>query len=207
MLMMGLMEGMALGKPASEGVRTHSYQKEWPFFFTMFKILTNLITNESTVSVTTCHIISVLINSFVSKQSQAVTKHFTHQVHRPDDHYGCRLDDRGEMMILERRVICKWRSVAVAGPGLWLGGTYCPVNIKKLERYLGHPLATAIHLPNVTVMNFQCICPTGWFSRAWEGTQFLFGASQQWKTGLVMADAFIAVDMTTMKSREGFQET
>lgn len=33
MLMMGLMEGMALGKPASEGVRTHSYQKEWPFFF------------------------------------------------------------------------------------------------------------------------------------------------------------------------------
>lgn len=55
------------------------------FFFTMFKILTNLITNESTVSVTTCHIISVLINSFVSKQSQAVTKHFTHQVHRPDD--------------------------------------------------------------------------------------------------------------------------
>lgn len=86
MLMMGLMEGMALGKPASEGVRTHSYQKKWPFFFfTMFKILTNLITNESTVSVTTCHIIPVLINSFVSKQSQAVTKHFTHQVHRPDD--------------------------------------------------------------------------------------------------------------------------
>lgn len=122
-------------------------------------------------------------------------------------HYGCRLDDRGEMMSLERRVICKWWSVAVAGPGLWLGGTYCPVNIKKLERCLGHPLATAIHLPNVTAMNFQCICPTGWFSRAWEGTQFLFGASQQWKTGLVMADAFIAVDMTTMKSREGFQET
>lgn len=48
--------------------------------------------------------------------------------HVPSQWYhGCRLDDRGEMMILERRVICKWWSVAVAGPGLWLGGTYCPV--------------------------------------------------------------------------------
>lgn len=54
------------------------------FIFLLCLILTNLITNESTVPVTTCHIISVLINSFVSKQSQAVTKHFT-QVHRPDD--------------------------------------------------------------------------------------------------------------------------
>lgn len=75
--MMGLMGGMALGKPASEGVRTHCYQKKRSFFFTMLRILTNLITNESAVSVTTCHIISVLTNSFVSKQNQAVTKHFT----------------------------------------------------------------------------------------------------------------------------------
>lgn len=76
------------GKPASEGVRTLSYQKERRsslFFLLCLEYLKHLITNESTVCVTTCHIISVLINSFVSKQSQAVTKHFTHQVHRPDD--------------------------------------------------------------------------------------------------------------------------
>lgn len=54
-------------------------------------------------------------------------------------HHGCCPDDHGEMIILERRVICKWWSVAVAGPGLWLGGNLLPSEHQEVRKVLGSP--------------------------------------------------------------------